>query len=193
MHQSPPENAPRKHSCSTMGIPTASCSDLHSREDCVIPLGCPLSYRLPRVSTVLPIASGVHCLTGWHYKPCRNAEGICPTNASTPHHDPVANRKCRPGCSSDMPSLAQLKDPGYTWWDLYNVSDFFHSHGFDVFIVRARLTMDSDVLGVGLGLESTRSTYCTLRVFHHGFCCVRVRVIGLRLLYGARFSTKSCT
>jgi hypothetical protein len=28
---------------------------------------------------------------------------------------------------------------------------------------------------------------CTVRVFNHGFCCVRVRGIGLRLLYGARF------
>jgi hypothetical protein len=26
--------------------------------------------------------------------------------------------------------------------------------------------------------------------FHHGFCCVRVRVIGLRLLYGAHFRRK---
>jgi hypothetical protein len=25
--------------------------------------------------------------------------------------------------------------------------------------------------------------------FHHGFCCVRVSSIGLRLLYGVRFST----
>jgi hypothetical protein len=29
----------------------------------------------------------------------------------------------------------------------------------------------------------------TVRVFNNGFCCVRVRGIGLRLLYGARFST----
>jgi hypothetical protein len=29
----------------------------------------------------------------------------------------------------------------------------------------------------------------TVRVFHHGSCCVRVIIIGLRLLYGARFST----
>jgi hypothetical protein len=30
-------------------------------------------------------------------------------------------------------------------------------------------------------------------VFHHGFCCVRVRAIGLRLLCGALFLTGICT
>jgi hypothetical protein len=30
----------------------------------------------------------------------------------------------------------------------------------------------------------------TVRVFHHGFCCGRVSIIGLRLLYGARFRQK---
>jgi hypothetical protein len=30
----------------------------------------------------------------------------------------------------------------------------------------------------------------TVRVFDHGFCCVRVSSIGLRLLHGVRFSTK---
>jgi hypothetical protein len=29
--------------------------------------------------------------------------------------------------------------------------------------------------------------------FHPEFCCIRVRVIGLRLLYSARFSTESYT
>jgi hypothetical protein len=29
--------------------------------------------------------------------------------------------------------------------------------------------------------------------FDHGFCCVRVSIIGLRLLHGARFSTEICT
>ena len=33
----------------------------------------------------------------------------------------------------------------------------------------------------------------TVRVFNHGFCCVRVKVIGLRLLCGARFSAGICT
>jgi hypothetical protein len=36
----------------------------------------------------------------------------------------------------------------------------------------------------------------TVRVFHHGFCCVRVKVIGLQLLYGACYSagiyTRGC-
>jgi hypothetical protein len=34
------------------------------------------------------------------------------------------------------------------------------------------------VLGMGAG---------TVPVFNHGFCCVRVSIIGLRLLHGARF------
>jgi hypothetical protein len=29
--------------------------------------------------------------------------------------------------------------------------------------------------------------------FHHGFCCVRVSIIWLRLLFGARFSLEFCT
>jgi hypothetical protein len=29
-----------------------------------------------------------------------------------------------------------------------------------------------------------------VHVFHHGFCCVRVRIIGLRLRYCARFLTE---
>jgi TPR repeat protein len=33
----------------------------------------------------------------------------------------------------------------------------------------------------------------TVLVFHHGFCCVRVSIIGLRLLCGARFSTEIYT
>jgi hypothetical protein len=33
----------------------------------------------------------------------------------------------------------------------------------------------------------------TVRVFNHGFCCVRASSIGLRLWYGACFSTKIYT
>jgi hypothetical protein len=28
------------------------------------------------------------------------------------------------------------------------------------------------------------------RAFHYGFCCVRISIVGLRLLYGARFQTE---
>eukprot|EP01079_Euglenida_sp_SAG-EU17-18_P001088 gene1088-2645_t len=48
---------------------------------------------------------------------------------------PLALAKCRPGCNSSMPSLAEIGDPGYSWWDLYNVSAFLHSLGHDVFIL----------------------------------------------------------
>jgi hypothetical protein len=50
----------------------------------------------------------------------------------------------------------------------------------------AFFTMGSAVLG----LASLGCGCCTVRVFHHGFCCVRVSTIGLRLLHGARFSTE---
>jgi hypothetical protein len=46
-------------------------------------------------------------------------------------------------------------------------------------------TLGSAVLGLGL----SGCGCCMVRVFHPGFCCVRVRAIGLRLLYGARFPT----
>jgi hypothetical protein len=41
-------------------------------------------------------------------------------------------------------------------------------------------------IGYWTGLESEGGP---VRGFHHGFCRVRVSIIGLRLLYGARFST----
>ena len=39
--------------------------------------------------------------------------------------------------------------PGYSWWDLYNVSDFFHDLGYDVFILSMPLK------GVNIGPGST--------------------------------------
>jgi hypothetical protein len=33
----------------------------------------------------------------------------------------------------------------------------------------------------------------TVRLFHHGFCCVRFKVVGMRLLYGARFPAEIYT
>ena len=47
-------------------------------------------------------------------------------NTSRPH---LVWSACHPGCNSSMPSLAEQEMPGYSWWDLYNVSDFFHSLG----------------------------------------------------------------
>ena len=58
---------------------------------------------------------------------------------------------CRPGCNSSMPSYDELKMPGYSWWDLYNVSDFYHSLGFDVFI----LSMPLKGVNFGLGYDAT--------------------------------------
>ena len=42
---------------------------------------------------------------------------------------------CKPGCNSSMPSGSEQSMAGYSWWDLYNVSTFFHSLGHDVFIL----------------------------------------------------------
>ena len=58
--------------------------------------------------------------------------GVCPSAKG----DPVIKAaKCAPGCNSSMPSLAEISDPGYSWWDLYNVSNYYHSLGHDVFIL----------------------------------------------------------
>lgn len=48
-----------------------------------------------------------------------------------------------------MPSLVELSDPGYSWWDLYNVSNFYHSLGHDVFILSMPLK------GINLGPGTT--------------------------------------
>ncbi len=73
----------------------------------------------------------------------------CPTSSRDPAY---MKSKCRPGCNSSMPSGAELTMPGYSWWDLYNVSNFFHRQGFDVFILSMPLK------GVNLGPGSSGDT-----------------------------------
>ena len=77
-----------------------------------------------------------------------HSDCVCP---GTPG-DPVSMTLCKPGCNSSMPSLAEIGDPGYSWWDLYNVSKFYHSLGHDVFILSMPLK------GVNLG-PGSNSTY----------------------------------
>jgi len=74
---------------------------------------------------------------------------ICPTQ---PGSDLIDASKCRPGCNSSMPSYHQIGAPGYSWWDLYNVSDFFHGLGFDLFVFSMPLK------GINLGPGSTKTT-----------------------------------
>lgn len=73
----------------------------------------------------------------------------CPTSPSDPAY---MKYQCRPGCNSSMPSGAELAMPGYSWWDLYNVSAFFHGKGFDVFILSMPLK------GVNIGPGSSGNT-----------------------------------
>lgn len=63
--------------------------------------------------------------------------------------DAISKAKCRPGCISSMPTESEVHMPGYSWWDLYNVSGFFHSLGHDVFILSMPLK------GINLGPGST--------------------------------------
>ena len=71
---------------------------------------------------------------------------VCPMAKGDPV---IKGAKCRPGCNSSMPSLAENSDPGYSWWDLYNVSNFYHSLGHDVFILSMPLK------GINLGPGTT--------------------------------------
>ena len=50
-----------------------------------------------------------------------------------------------------MPSNAEVGMAGYSWWDLYNVSDFFHSLGHDVYI----LSMPLKGVNYGLGYDKS--------------------------------------
>ena len=70
----------------------------------------------------------------------------------------VSAAKCRPGCASKMPTGSEVKDRGYTWWDLDNVSHFFHSLGHDVFI----FSMPLKGVNVGPGSNATflNSDHC---------------------------------
>ena len=58
--------------------------------------------------------------------------------------------RCQPGCNSSMPTLREPVEQ-YTWWDLYNVSTFFHSLGYDVFI----LSMPLKGVNIGPGSNET--------------------------------------
>jgi hypothetical protein len=63
---------------------------------------------------------------------CPRVGGNRPTTQGT-----LSEQKCRPGCNSSMPSGSELHMPGYSWWDLYNVSEFAkQTLGMDVFIFR---------------------------------------------------------
>jgi hypothetical protein len=44
---------------------------------------------------------------------------VCPVKTGEP---PVMKALCRPGCVSSMPTNQETHMPGYSWWDLYNVS-----------------------------------------------------------------------
>eukprot|EP00935_MAST-01C_sp_MAST-1C-sp1_P000801 g801.t1 len=70
---------------------------------------------------------------------------VCPREPGDP---PIVAAKCKPGCNSSMPSHQQPVDE-YSWWDLYNVSSFFHSLGHDVFVFSMPLK------GINLGPGST--------------------------------------
>ena len=78
-----------------------------------------------------------------------HSDCVCPRGPADP---PIAARKCRPGCNSSMPTGAEPADTGYSWWDLYNVSAFFHAQGYDVFILSMPLK------GVNLGPGSTNTS-----------------------------------
>ena len=78
-----------------------------------------------------------------------HSDCICPHSPADPA---IEAFRCRPGCNSSMPSLAELGDPGYSWWDLYNVSGFFHSIGYDVFILSMPLK------GINIGPGSSRTS-----------------------------------
>ena len=77
---------------------------------------------------------------------------VCPRAENDP---PIMAAKCRPGCNSSMPSNHEIGMPGYSWWDLYNVSTFAHEMGHDVFIFSMPLK------GVNLGPGSTDTTLNT--------------------------------
>ena len=58
--------------------------------------------------------------------------------------DACGQYKCAPGCYSTM-----TNGTGFNWWDLYNVTSFFHALGHDVFILSMPLK------GINLGPGST--------------------------------------
>lgn len=76
-----------------------------------------------------------------------HSDCVCPSGSQSP----VEKWKCRPGCNSSMPSRSEIGLPGYSWWDLYNISDFFHGMGYDVFI----FSMPLKGINMGPGTNST--------------------------------------
>ena len=59
--------------------------------------------------------------------------------------------RCQPGCNSSDPKHDEIGKLGYSWWDLYNVSTFFHDLNYDVFIFSMPLK------GVNLGPGSNKN------------------------------------
>jgi len=107
------------------------------------------------MTTLFPISSTVFYSPITPGKRSKNAfmfhhgHSNCVGCPSKPGEPAFREFQCRPGCNSSMPSGAELHMPGYSWWDLYNVSAFFHSQGFDVFILSMPLK------GVNLGPGSS--------------------------------------
>ncbi len=64
----------------------------------------------------------------------------------------LAAVQCKPGCKSSMPSGQEVNMTGYSWWDLYNISNWAHSLGYDVFVISMPLK------GVNLG-PGSNDTY----------------------------------
>jgi hypothetical protein len=108
-----------------------------------------LSTRFEITSTVFysPIIPGRKSKTAFMFHH-GHSDCVCPHKQGDPAIDAA---KCRPGCTSSMPSGSEKKMKGYSWWDLYNVSTFFHEQGHDVFILSMPLK------GVNLGPGSTET------------------------------------
>ena len=106
-----------------------------------------MTTLFPITSTVFysPVTPGKTSKTAFMFHH-GHSDCVCAGKAGS-----VAASKCQPGCNSSMPSLKEIGDPGYSWWDLYNVSNFFHSLGHDVFILSMPLK------GINIGPGSTAS------------------------------------
>ena len=88
-------------------------------------------------------------------KPPGHSNCVCPMKKDD---HPIVGAKCRPGCNSSMPSGAETHMSGYSWWDLYNVSDFAHKTlGADVFIFS--MPLKGINLGPGSDVEYEGQTY----------------------------------
>lgn len=77
-----------------------------------------------------------------------HSDCVCPKD---PGGGQLSVKRCRPGCNSSMPMRSEIGEAGYSWWDLYNVSDFLHGLGFDVFLFSMPLK------GINLGPGSDES------------------------------------